>query len=115
MQQVRYDGAYTFKYSPREATPSFNMDDDVSDEMKSRRIGEVLELQKSISEQINRGLVGQSFEVLVETESKKSPDEWQGRTDGNKTVIFPKSGNNRRAICQRDDTARRCRDALRHR
>ncbi|HEY6191430.1 MAG TPA: tRNA (N6-isopentenyl adenosine(37)-C2)-methylthiotransferase MiaB [Bacteroidota bacterium] len=92
MEQVRYDGAYTFKYSPREATPSFNMGDDVSDEVKSRRIGEVLELQKSISEEINRGLVGQSFEVLVEGESKKSPDEWQGRTDGNKTVIFPKNG-----------------------
>jgi tRNA-2-methylthio-N6-dimethylallyladenosine synthase len=92
MEQIRYDGAYTFKYSPREGTPSFNMNDDVSEEVKSRRIGEILELQKTISEEINRGLVGQSHEVLIEGESKKSADEWQGRTDGNKTVIFPKDG-----------------------
>lgn len=90
IEEIRYDGAFMFKYSPREHTPAYNMNDDVPGEVKSRRIDEIIRLQKSISEEINQGLVGRSMEVLVEGESKKSTAEWQGRTDGNKTVIFPK-------------------------
>ncbi len=90
MSKVRYDGAFTFKYSPRENTPAFSMKDDVSDEMKTARINEIIALQQNISLSINQQQVGETFEVLVEGESKKSPDEWQGRTDGNKMVVFPK-------------------------
>jgi tRNA-2-methylthio-N6-dimethylallyladenosine synthase len=90
LREVQYDGAYTFKYSPRENTPAFKMVDDVSDEVKARRIGEVIDLQKEISEKKNRDMLGRTFTVLVEGSSKKSSHEWQGRTDGNKTVIVPK-------------------------
>jgi len=92
MEGIRFDGAFMFKYSPREHTPAHNMNDDVPGDVKSRRIDEIIRLQKSISDEINQGLVGQAMEVLVENESKKSPADWQGRTDGNKTVIFPKDG-----------------------
>ena len=90
IERVRYDGMYTFKYSPRENTPSFKMGDDVPDEVKARRVNEVIALAKTQAEEINRRYVGNTGEILLEGESKKSPDEWQGRTDGNKMVIVPK-------------------------
>jgi tRNA-2-methylthio-N6-dimethylallyladenosine synthase len=90
IEQVKYDGMYTFKYSPRENTPSYKMGDDVADEVKARRVNEVLALSKTQAEEINRRFVGATHNILLEGESKKSPDEWQGRTDGNKMVIVPK-------------------------
>jgi tRNA-2-methylthio-N6-dimethylallyladenosine synthase len=90
MREVRYDGAFMFKYSPREHTPAFKLMDDVDGETKGRRVSEIIELQNKISREKNWEHVGMVFEVLVESESKKSSDEWQGRTDGNKTVVFPK-------------------------
>jgi tRNA-2-methylthio-N6-dimethylallyladenosine synthase len=90
MNEVGYDGAFMFKYSPRENTPAFKMEDDVTEEIKTRRINEIVALQTSLSLMNNTSAIGKSFEILVEGPSKKSNDEWQGRTDGNKTVIFPK-------------------------
>jgi tRNA-2-methylthio-N6-dimethylallyladenosine synthase len=90
MSSVRFDGAFMFKYSPRENTPAHRMGDDVPDETKTRRIDEIMQLQSRISGEINRSLIGTTFTVLVEGESRRSPDEWQGRTDANKVVIFPK-------------------------
>jgi tRNA-2-methylthio-N6-dimethylallyladenosine synthase len=90
MQEIGYDGAFMFKYSPRENTPAFQMADDVTDEVKTRRINEIVANQNAISLDRNQAHVGQLFEVLVESPSKKSEEFWQGRTDGNKTVIFPK-------------------------
>lgn len=92
LEQVRFDGAFMFRYSPRENTPAFNMRDDVPDEVKSRRVGEIIALQNEISLALNRRLVGTTVEVLVEGESKKSPEEFQGRTDGNRMVVFPRAG-----------------------
>ncbi len=90
LERVRYDGAFTFKYSPREHTPAFEMNDDVPGDVKTRRINEVIDVSKRIAEEINRDLHEQTIEVLVEGESKKSSDRCQGRTDGNKMMIFPK-------------------------
>jgi tRNA-2-methylthio-N6-dimethylallyladenosine synthase len=90
LKEVGYDGAFMFKYSPRENTPAYKMIDDVGMEIKTRRIGEIMEVQKLISESKNRRHVGQEFEILIEGESKKSSADWQGRTDGNKTVVVPK-------------------------
>jgi tRNA-2-methylthio-N6-dimethylallyladenosine synthase len=68
------------------------MGDDVPDEEKSRRISEIIELQTRMANLKNQRLVGRTVEILVEGLSKKSADEWSGRTDGNKTVVFPKDG-----------------------
>jgi tRNA-2-methylthio-N6-dimethylallyladenosine synthase len=92
MNEVKYDGAYMFKYSPREKTKAWQMSDDVDEETKTRRLIEIVEHQKKISGEINTGLVGRQFEVLVESESKKSPDKLKGRTDGNKAVLIPRNG-----------------------
>jgi tRNA-2-methylthio-N6-dimethylallyladenosine synthase len=93
LQAVEYDGAYTFKYSPRENTKAWSMSDDVSEEVKNRRLSEVIDIQRNISLHRNRTMVGQTVEVLVEGPSKKSAADFCGRTDTNKMVVFPKNGD----------------------
>lgn len=90
LRSVRFDGAFMFKYSPRENTPAFRLTDDVPDETKSRRVNEIISVQNLIASEKNQETIGRTFEVLIEGESRKSAQEWQGRTDGNKTVIFPR-------------------------
>lgn len=92
MKEVKYDGAYMFKYSPRENTKAWHYDDDVDEEIKTRRIMEIVELQRQISEEININQIGKVFEVIIEGKSKKSKEMLFGRTDGNKTVIIPDIG-----------------------
>lgn len=94
MREVRYDGAFMFKYSARERTKAWEMGDDVPDEVKTRRLNEIIELQQKISYEINQELLGKQVEVLVEDFSKKSKDFYMGRTDTNKIVILPKDGLN---------------------
>jgi len=89
MQQVKYDGAYMFKYSPREGTKSFKMGDDVSNEIKSKRLQEIIELQQKISFDKNQNLLGSEEIVLIEGFSRKSDKFLSGRTDTNKVVIVP--------------------------
>lgn len=89
IRDVEYDGAFMFKYSPRENTKAWSMGDDVPDDVKSRRLNEIIHLQRSISLDINKRTVGKSYEVLVEGKSKKSDSYFMGRTDANKTVVFP--------------------------
>ncbi|MEK6569749.1 MAG: tRNA (N6-isopentenyl adenosine(37)-C2)-methylthiotransferase MiaB [Bacteroidota bacterium] len=90
LQEVRFDGAFMFKYSPREHTPAYRMGDDVADEVKVRRLTEIIELQHRIAHENNQSLIGHRVEVIVEGESKKSEDEWTGRTETNKVVVFPR-------------------------
>lgn len=90
MQKVGYDGAYMFKYSPREGTKAYRMQDDVSDEIKSKRLQEIIQLQQKISYEINQTHVGKEETVLIEGLSKKSEDFLSGRTATNKVVIIPK-------------------------
>ncbi len=92
MKEVKYDGAYMFKYSAREKTKAFQMKEDVDDETKTRRLMEIIEVQKQISFEINSSMVGKAYEVLIESVSKKSDEMLAGRTDGNKSVIIPKNG-----------------------
>lgn len=90
LRQVRYDGAYMFKYSAREHTKAWDMGDDIAEELKLRRLNDIIEVQNLIASEINAGMVGQTVEVLVDKVSTKSQDEWMGRTDNNKYVVFPK-------------------------
>lgn len=89
IREIRFDGAFTFKYSPREQTKAWEMEDTLSEEEKGRRVWEVTELQHAISLEQNRRLIGQTMRVLVEGPSRKSPLEYTGRTDANRTVVFP--------------------------
>lgn len=90
IHNVGYDGAFMFKYSPRENTKSWEMGDDIPDEVKVRRLNEIIDLQQTISLRRNRAHIGTTLEILVERESAKSNDEWMGRSDTNKVTVFPK-------------------------
>lgn len=89
IREVRYDGAYTFLYSPRENTKAFEMKSDIPEDVKKRRLEEIIELQRSISYDINKALIGSTKKVLIESLSKKSDDHYLARTDCNKSVILP--------------------------
>ncbi len=92
LKEVGFDGAFTFKYSPRENTKAWNMKDDVPEEVKVERLNEIIDVQREISYERNRGMIGTSVEVLVEGTSRKSDHEYCGRTDTNKMVVMPKNG-----------------------
>lgn len=89
MRVVQYDGAYMFKYSPRERTKAWKMGDDVPDDVKVDRLNRIIEQQQRISHDINQKHIGTVESILVEGPSKRNQAEWQGRTDSNKVVIFP--------------------------
>lgn len=89
IKQVRYDGAYMFKYSPREGTKAYKMKDDVPEDVKSKRLQEIIDLQQQISYEKNQELIGKEEIILVEGFSKKSDEFFSGRTDTNKVVIVP--------------------------
>ena len=90
VREVRFDGAYTFKYSARENTRAWGMPDDIPEGEKGERVNEITHLQHEISESLNNCLIGTRQHILVEGPSRKSPEELTGRTDINKTVVFPK-------------------------
>ena len=89
ISEVRYDGAYTFVYSPRENTKAYYLPDDIDQETKTRRLDEIITLQRKISVEINKELVGKTKKVLIESLSRKSDDFYMARTDCNKSVIIP--------------------------
>ena len=94
MAEIRYDSAFMFKYSSREGTLAHKMlDDDVSEAEKGRRLKEIIALQEGISHEINQGLIGETVSVLVEGESRRDPDRYQGKTDGFKTTVFPRESS----------------------
>jgi len=91
MQEAGYELAFMFQYSERPGTySSKNMVDDVPEEVKSRRLSEIIDLQHKLSHDIKKKDVGKIFEVLVEGFSKKSKEDMIGRTSQNNIVIFPR-------------------------
>ncbi len=91
MNQVGYDYAFMFKYSEREGTTAAKkFTDDVPEEIKSRRLKEIIDLQQELSTKSNLSDIGKTFSVLVENVSKKSSSELSGRNSQNKVVVFRK-------------------------
>ena len=90
MNQVKFDSAFTFKYSSRPGTKASEFSDHISEEVKKERLQHIIELQKKHTLERNLESVGNVETVLVEKESKKSTTHWAGRTDSNKWVIFEK-------------------------
>lgn len=91
MKWAAYDYAFMFKYSERPGTiAEKKYKDDISEEIKSQRLKEIIDLQQELSYRSNLADVGKTFEVLVESFSKKSGKELSGRTSQNKVVVFPK-------------------------
>lgn len=89
MKKVGYDYAYMFKYSVRPNTfAARNLPDDVPEDIKSRRLSEVIELQNTLSYESNKNDIDKTFEVLVEGTSKRRDDRLYGRNSQNKVIIF---------------------------
>jgi len=89
MREAGFDFAYMFKYSERPGTKaSRKMKDDVPDEVKTRRLNEIIALQNDLSAVSKKADTGQTFEVLVEGPAKKPAGAMTGRTTGNKVVVF---------------------------
>lgn len=92
LKEVTYDLAYTFKYSERPNTyAQRKYTDDVPEKVKTRRLQEIIDLQRFISAESKKMDIGKSVEVLIEGTSKKSNDFFLGRTSQNKSVVFPKT------------------------
>jgi tRNA-2-methylthio-N6-dimethylallyladenosine synthase len=93
MKWTGFDFAYMFMYSERPGTRAARkLKDDVPEEIKVKRLNEIITLQNSLSEKSKRNDIGKVFEVLAEGFSKRSEDFLTGRTSQNKVVIFPGEG-----------------------
>lgn len=91
MREAGFDSAFMFKYSERPGTfASQHLPDNVPEEVKIERLNRMIALQNELSAESNRRDVGKEMEVLVEGRSKRSADEYFGRTSQNKVVVFPK-------------------------
>lgn len=88
MAALRYDSAFSFKYSLRENTRAFKLGDTVSDEEKGRRLVEVIALQERVSAERNRALAGERFAVLVEGPARRGGGMLAGKTPQFKTAVF---------------------------
>ncbi|HUN60234.1 MAG TPA: tRNA (N6-isopentenyl adenosine(37)-C2)-methylthiotransferase MiaB [Candidatus Binataceae bacterium] len=89
MRMVRYDSAFSFKYSVREHTRAHRLGDSLTEEEKGRRLAELITLQEAISLERNRQLIGATFPVLVEGPARRGDGRMAGKTPQFKTVTFP--------------------------
>ena len=93
VEHIRYDSAYTFIYSPRPGTPAAELPDGVAWRTKETRLRQLIELQSTISQQVNQACVGRVLEVFVTGPSRRGEASWTGRTRTNKIVNFPATGD----------------------
>lgn len=94
MRECRYDSAFMFKYSERPGTyASKHLPDDVPEDVKVRRLNEMIELQNELSAESYRNDIGRVFEILVEGTSKRSKEQLFGRTEQNKVVVFDRGNH----------------------
>lgn len=91
MKEVGYSSAFMFRYSVREGTKAAEkFEDNVPDEVKARRLDEIITLQQQLSLENNKKDIGKTFEVLVEGVSKRSDQKMFGRNSQNKVCVFPR-------------------------
>ena len=98
MEYSKYDMSYMFFYSERPGTlAARRYTDDVPEDIKKRRLQEIVELQNRLSLESNKKDIGKTFKVLIEGDSKKSTKEWKGRSTQNKVIVFSKQSKNLKA------------------
>jgi tRNA-2-methylthio-N6-dimethylallyladenosine synthase len=94
MEYSRYDMSYMFFYSERPGTlAERRYKDDIPEDVKKKRLQEIVELQGKLSFASNRQDIGKTFAVLIEGDSKRSDDDWRGRSSQNKVIVFPKESH----------------------
>ena len=90
MEKINFDSAFTFKYSPRNGTKASGYEDQINEDIKQKRLEQIISLQKSHTILRNQSYLGKIENVLIEKQSKRNIGKWAGRTDSNKWVIFDK-------------------------
>jgi tRNA-2-methylthio-N6-dimethylallyladenosine synthase len=94
MKEANYDYSYMYFYSERPGTlAAKRYEDDIPEEVKKRRLQEIVDVQWVLSNESNKKDVGKIFEVLIEGNSKKSTEDWMGRNSQNKVIVFPKGAH----------------------
>ena len=94
MEEVKYDFAYMFMYSERPGTlAQRKYTDDVPEDVKARRLDEIIALQQENALKRNKLEIGKVHRVLIEGVSKRSEQDFYGRNDQNKVIIFPINGH----------------------
>ncbi|MBD3289436.1 tRNA (N6-isopentenyl adenosine(37)-C2)-methylthiotransferase MiaB, partial [candidate division KSB1 bacterium] len=94
IEQVKFDGAFTFKYSPRSGTAAARLEETVSEEEKQDRLTRLIRMQQEITLNNNRQLIGSIQQILIEGPDKKEqPNHFMGRTGTNKIVVFRSEEN----------------------
>ena len=101
VSRVRYDGAFTFIYSPRVGTPAAKLADPVPESKKMEHFNRLIKLQNQISLEKNQALIGAVTEVLVEGPSEKNKEVWSGRNSQNKLIHFKPDDGTRPGILQK--------------
>ena len=95
MEYAKYDMSYMFFYSERPGTlAQRRYKDDIPEDVKKRRLQEIVEVQNRLSQESNKADLGKTFKVLIEGDSKKSDKDWMGRSSQNKVIVFPKGDTN---------------------
>jgi tRNA-2-methylthio-N6-dimethylallyladenosine synthase len=92
VREVRYDTAFTFKYSTRPGTKAEKLDDDVPDKVKTARLETLIAVQQEISRERNREQLDRITEILIENSAPKDPNMWTGRTADYRPVVVSKNG-----------------------
>ncbi len=94
MEYSRYDMSYMFFYSERPGTlAARRYKDDIPEDVKKRRLQEIVNLQNRLSLESNEQDLGKTFKVLIEGDSKRSENDWRGRNSQNKVIVFPKGNH----------------------
>jgi tRNA-2-methylthio-N6-dimethylallyladenosine synthase len=91
VEQIQFDNAFVFRYSPRRDTPAAEMPDQIDERLKEQRNQDLLKLVNESAQRAGQRLVGRAVEVLCEGRSKTNPARLMGRTRTNKIVVFPRS------------------------
>ncbi len=93
VRAVRYDTAFSFRYSPREGTPAAKRTDQIEEAVKKERLARLNEVLEAISAEDRQRFLGATVEVMAEGPSAREPSQWRGRTSGNQMVHFPRPEN----------------------
>ena len=92
VNSVNFNFSFMFKYSSRPGTKAAEYDSQINESIKQLRLEKLISRQREITLELNRNLIGKDLQVIVEKESKKSKQQWSGRTNGNTWVVFDKMG-----------------------
>ncbi|MCG6949954.1 MAG: tRNA (N6-isopentenyl adenosine(37)-C2)-methylthiotransferase MiaB [Acidobacteria bacterium] len=92
LEEVRFGQVFAFPFSPRPKTPAARYEGQVEEAIKKDRLHRLFELTDRISKELNRELIGRAIPVLIDGDSRRNPDHWQGRGEDNRVVNFAKTG-----------------------